>query len=245
MNWIYLSPHLDDAIFSCGGLMWQQHQRGEPVSVWTVCGADPEPGPVSDFAAELHTRWGTLQDVVPGRRSEDGAACALLGATPHYFAIKDCIYRRDPDSGRYLYTSNEALFGAIDPADAATIVQVTTQIKAMLPEDVRVICPLAIGGHVDHQLTRQAAQGLGIPLWYYADIPYVLSRPQALDAFTTPEWRAQSTPIGGEDLFRWGEAAAAYVSQVPDFWPDRDALNGALGSFCEGHQGIPLWEMKN
>jgi len=34
--------------------------------------------------------------------------------------------------------------------------------------------PLAIGSHRDHVLTRTAAERLGIPLWFYADYPYLV-----------------------------------------------------------------------
>jgi len=41
MHWIYLSPHLDDAVLSCGGIIWQQVQSGHQVEIWTICAADP------------------------------------------------------------------------------------------------------------------------------------------------------------------------------------------------------------
>ena len=28
MRWIYLSPHLDDAVLSCGGLIFEQSRQG-------------------------------------------------------------------------------------------------------------------------------------------------------------------------------------------------------------------------
>ena len=35
-HWIYLSPHLDDAVYSCGGMLWEQVQRGVQAEVWTI-----------------------------------------------------------------------------------------------------------------------------------------------------------------------------------------------------------------
>jgi LmbE family N-acetylglucosaminyl deacetylase len=33
MRWIYLSPHFDDAVLSCGGLIFDQAQAGTPVEI--------------------------------------------------------------------------------------------------------------------------------------------------------------------------------------------------------------------
>jgi LmbE family N-acetylglucosaminyl deacetylase len=44
MRWIYLSPHLDDAVFSAGGLIYEQTQAGIPVEIWTFMCGDPHLG---------------------------------------------------------------------------------------------------------------------------------------------------------------------------------------------------------
>jgi len=36
MRWIYLSPHFDDAVLSCGGLIFDQTCGGTAVEIWTV-----------------------------------------------------------------------------------------------------------------------------------------------------------------------------------------------------------------
>jgi hypothetical protein len=59
MEWIYLSPHFDDVAFSCGGLVWEQTELGDEVSIWTICAGEPPPGPVSKYAQSLHDRWKT------------------------------------------------------------------------------------------------------------------------------------------------------------------------------------------
>ncbi|MBA4379671.1 MAG: PIG-L family deacetylase, partial [Anaerolinea sp.] len=58
MRWIYISPHLDDAVLSCGGLIWEQSHAGTQVEIWTVCTGDPPEGPLSPFAEVLHAEWG-------------------------------------------------------------------------------------------------------------------------------------------------------------------------------------------
>ena len=64
MEWIYLSPHFDDIAYSCGGLVWEQVNSGQMVSIWTICAAYPPPGPLSSFASILHERWGTGREAI-------------------------------------------------------------------------------------------------------------------------------------------------------------------------------------
>ena len=100
MNWIYLSPHLDDVVLSCGGVICEQIKAGDKVQVWTICAGDPPENQLTLFAQDLHARWNTDNDAVSIRREEDQLACHLLGASPTHFNYPDCIYRRFPDTLR-------------------------------------------------------------------------------------------------------------------------------------------------
>lgn len=96
MRWIYLSPHLDDAVLSAGGLIHGQTQAGIPVEIWTfMCGYPPE-GEYSPIAQTLHKIWGfdSAEEVVRSRRVEDINAAAIVGATTVHFDFLDCIYHR-------------------------------------------------------------------------------------------------------------------------------------------------------
>ena len=93
MRWIYLSPHLDDAVLSAGGLIHGQTQAGLPVEIWTfMCGYPPE-GEYSQIAQNLHKMWGfnSAEEVVRGRRVEDINAASIVGATALHFDFLDCI----------------------------------------------------------------------------------------------------------------------------------------------------------
>jgi len=169
---IYLSPHLDDAALSCGGLIWQQTQAGDDVEIWTLCAGDPPPGPLSPFAGACHDRWKLGETAVKVRREEDRAAAAVLGAKVRHWKIPDCIYRRSAESGEILYDSEEAIFGSVQPGDEDLVNWITSELAKMLPPGAMIICPMTLGNHVDHQITRAAAERLGIGLSYYADYPY-------------------------------------------------------------------------
>jgi LmbE family N-acetylglucosaminyl deacetylase len=174
VHWIYLSLHFDDVAFSCGGLVWELVQTGDTVSIWTVCAGEPTGDELSPFARELHARWDAGQNATARRRIEDLNSCRLLGADSRYFSIPDCIYRRHPQTGEFLYASNATLNGPLQPGDAQTISALKGDLQQLLITHVVLVCPLGLGNHVDHQLTRLAVEELGLEVWYYADFPYVL-----------------------------------------------------------------------
>jgi LmbE family N-acetylglucosaminyl deacetylase len=240
MEWVYLSPHLDDVALSCGGLVWEQVQAGDRVTVWTICAGDPPPVPLSPFARGLHARWGTGPEAVRERRREDVLACQELGASHRHFTIPDCIYRRHPQTGEPLYASEEAIFGELHPAEASLVRTLRQEIRRALTRSLNVVCPLALGGHVDHRLVRAAAGGLDFPFWYYADYPYVLKETDAVQAGLGDLQRVVY-PVSAPGLVAWVAAVGAHASQISTFWPDLGAMRAAMQTYRDTVGGVPLW----
>lgn len=241
MTWIYLSPHLDDAIFSCGGLIWEQAQAGESPQIWTICAGDPPPGELPPFAQSLHTRWGTGPETVAQRRAEDLAACTLLGVEHRWFDVPDCIYRRDPQDDQPMYASGAAIFGSLHPADERLRAQLTEQLADLLPEDARLLAPLTIGNHVDHQLGRLAAETLGRPLYFYADFPYVVNNEHVVGFRLPAGAKGQIYPVSKQGLAAWQQAVAGYASQLETFWRDKAHMEQAVSDYHQRVGGLELW----
>lgn len=253
MEWVYLSPHLDDAVLSCGGLIWEQTRSGQAVHIWTICAGDPPAGELSPFALALHTRWQIGVQAAAERRREDQAACTRLGADFRHFDIPDCIYRFAPATEgdvetalqRHFYTDEQGLFGRVHPDEKLLRRKLANLLAAELPSTAQVICPLALGRHVDHQLVRQAAARLerqqGRRLGYYADYPYVLQQRRRLRRLESAGWQKQIYPVSPAGLLAWQEAIAAYASQISSFWPDLQEMNAAIERYWQENQGVALW----
>jgi len=241
MDWIYLSPHFDDIAFSCGGLVWEQVEEGNSVSIWTICAADPPEGDLSEFAAYKHITWETNKETVHHRRREDQASCALMGARPRYFPFQDCIYRQDPLTGSFLYDSEESLWGAIHPSESILLERLISELIQVLPENAQVVSPLALGNHVDHQLTRKAAELLNRPLWYYADFPYVIHMPEIFINLTQKGWTHIVFPISKAGMSAWENAVAAHASQISTFWSNEFDMQKSLRNYRDQVGGIALW----
>jgi len=258
MNWIYLSPHLDDVALSCGGLISQQTSMGEKVEIWTVCAGDPPPGALSAFAEELHTRWQTGREATASRRQEDLASCARLSATCHHLPVPDCIYRRagldywDPgepvnlqmlqNEASFLYPDRDAIFGTLHPLEHGMVRQLAQRLIEALPDFTELVCPMGLGGHIDHQLTRLAAEILDRPLWYYADYPYATQPGTEIAPSGANGWQMRRFPISPAALEAWIQAVAAHQSQVSTFWPDFPAMQGAIRAYHDLFNGAVLWK---
>jgi LmbE family N-acetylglucosaminyl deacetylase len=147
---VVVSPHLDDAVLSCGGLL-----ASTPGHVVTVYCAVPPAG----LAAPMWDRMTGAIDPVArmhDRLAEDDAALATLGATTTRVGLLDEQYRSEPL-----------------PPDA-----VPAALGPLLAGAAQVHVPAAMGSHPDHVATRDgalAAAPASAEVWLYADLPYALA----------------------------------------------------------------------
>lgn len=137
-----VSPHLDDAVLSCAGLI-----AGAPATtVLTVFAGYP---PVRDAATPAEFLPGTTfwdqacgfaagDDVVGLRRAEDRAGLAHLGALPHWLDFLDSQYVVDPGESAH-------------PADIAAGIR--EAIGELRPATIAF--PLGLE-HTDHKRTHEA-----------------------------------------------------------------------------------------
>jgi LmbE family N-acetylglucosaminyl deacetylase len=241
MRWIYLSPHFDDAVLSCGGLIFEQTRLGVQVEVWTIFAGDPPPGPLSEFARQNHALWGLSsgEETLAMRRAEDEEAAGLVGAELVHFDIPDCIYRLSP-KGEYLYT--ETVLTSPHPADRGLPIRIAGTLRSELRRDDQLVCPLALGGHVDHQLVRLAAESLQQPLLSYADVPYVLNDPETLKPAVT-KLESQLHPVSETGLKAWLNGVSAYRSQLDSLFQGKGNMSDAIRSYWANESGVRLWRI--
>ncbi|MHB8596965.1 MAG: PIG-L deacetylase family protein [Ktedonobacteraceae bacterium] len=186
---IFLSPHFDDAVFSCGGTLGVQVSNGLRPLVITIFGGIPAADlTISPFAQQNNRQMAGGQIIstpalVERRRQEDASALDFLHCDYLWLDYHDAIYRGSPA----YYTSNEQLIGGeVHSSDLWIDRQLSEDLLALqqrLPDTVWY-APLGIGRHVDHQIVSSAADRLtqqGAKVKLYEDFPYAL-REQALEA---------------------------------------------------------------
>jgi LmbE family N-acetylglucosaminyl deacetylase len=221
--------------------VWEQAHRGDLVTIWTVCAGEPPEGNLSPFAQELHARWEVGQNAPVRRRIEDLASCQRLGASHRYCSSPDCIYRRNPRTNEFMYTSETSLNGDLQPGDFQLIQSLQKEMGQSLESEAVLVCPLGLGNHVDHQLTRHVAEGLERPLWYYADYPYVLNCKAQLEQMEAEGWTSQVFNISQAGLSAWRDSIAAHASQISTFWTDIAEMTQAVAEYMQHDNGIRLW----
>ena len=240
MRWIYLSPHLDDAVLSAGGLIYDQAQAGIPVEIWSfMCGYASEEA-VSPFAQMLHQMWGfsSAEETTRLRREEDKQAAGMLGATVLHFDFLDCIYRRGAN-GQWLYSD---VFAPPHPEDTALPSQIAAEISRQLQPEDMLVCQLSVGSHVDHVLVRQGAELLRRSLRYDIDVPYIFYKPEEVSP-KSAGMKESIAPITEAGLRSWKEAVLAYKSQLPllgEAFNTAERAHESLQSLWARERGIRL-----
>lgn len=242
MRTIYLSPHLDDAVLSAGGQIYEQTRSGNPVEIWTIMCGFPPGDEISSLGQALHLEWGfsSAKETVEKRRAENIKAAAIVGAQVVHFDFLDCIYRRG-QNGDWLYAKN--IFDPPHADEADLPAEIAETIASRLRPDDALVCQLGIGNHVDHVTARKAAELLGRPLIYDADIPYLLNHPDELSPKTAGMQEKVQT-VSEAGLRSWQEAIAAYASQITVLFESPELMREKMRAYWSEHQGIRFWEFK-
>jgi LmbE family N-acetylglucosaminyl deacetylase len=247
MNWIFLSPHFDDVALSCGGLVWELAAVSDTISIWTICAGSPPRREFSAFAHSLHERWETGAKAVEQRRTEDKLSCAAMCASYRYFNIPDCIYRPKQKMIPHYYTSDPGIFGEVHPAEKKNLVRQLSQIFLLeIPSGAQVVGPLALGNHVDHQITRlaveRAAKHFKHTLLYYADYPYVQEHSEQMDCYQHKGWECINFKVSEPGMQAWCAAIAAHRSQLSTFWPTLEDIRKDIQAYSRSQDGLCLWK---
>lgn len=234
---LYLSAHLDDAVYSCGARMYTQHQAGQRVRVATFFAASPADEMLTAFTRELKERWGGQDDIVAVRRAEDLAATAILGAQAQHLPFADCVYRQGGLNHEPLYPTVEHIFADLHPAESGLAAELQQALGPM--GSATIYAPLGAGHHVDHLLVRRVAlrlQHQGARVLFYEDYPYAGSR-DVVAAALAPFAESCSVPeslfFGAAAFEAKSRAVACYRSQISTFWSGEQELRQALQAQAE------------
>lgn len=233
---VILSPHLDDAALSCGGLLHALQGRVSTLVVSICCGTLRVPS--ADGSSKLAHRRGHVSPHM--RRCEDITAMHSVNADFVHLSFADGIYRRSPLTGKLIYRNERERWVAPRVEDAAHIEELHLVLRRLCLDlgDILLLSPMGIGSHVDHQITAQVAVRLaaaGASLLFYEDFPYVADPDigrgdrdgprQALVRLGLAPARHFAVPVdvdGKMTLLRH------YATQVPALFGDDDGMRARI-----------------
>ncbi len=175
---LFLSPHLDDAVLSCGDYIVKLLQDGEKVKVVTIFTGYPVEGELSDAAKKFHEECGCGNEPIKYRCAEDAAAMNYIGCEYSHLGLYECLYRKD-DSGKNIYSDLEDIYHLDFDAERAYIQQTRNLLLQELENYDYIYAPLGIGNHADHLLVHSIIEDIKkikeMKVFYYQDFPYVIN----------------------------------------------------------------------
>lgn len=236
---VLLSPHLDDAALSCGGLL--HALQGVSTLVVTLCSGNPPPVATPDGSSKAPARRGHVSPRI--RRAEDIMAMRAIDAEFVHLSFPDAIYRRSLQTGKLIYHSARERWIAPHGDDAAHIEELFQLLRRICLDlgPILLVSPMGIGDHVDHQITARVAMRLaaaGASLLFYEDFPYVADPrsgrggadgPQAALARLQLEPTERFfVPVNIEGKMR---LLRHYVSQVPVLFGSDEGMRTAIAGY--------------
>lgn len=199
-----ISPHLDDAVLSCGSWL---AESGSPVL--TVFAGVPTSGILTPYDSACGFQ--TSNQAMLERRKEDAAALGELGCAWARLGYMDVQYRQER------------------PAPVSLAADIADALRDLGAEGA--VVPAGIQ-HPDHLLCAEACRVLASedwPVWIYEELPYRVLYPDlaraALSAWQEAGFMLVEDFLGGGETEAKEQAVACYRSQTFDphtpFVPER------------------------
>lgn len=227
---LFLSPHLDDVAFSCGGTLIRLVEEGWDVCLCTVFTASVLNPSGFALACQLDKGLSPDVDYMALRRAEDQEFARLAG-------LLRCLHLPYPEAPHRGYQSAPDLFAGIHKADEIGR-EIAADLETLVPTFEYIFAPAGIGNHVDHLQTILAiteARGAARCRWY-RDTPYAIRNPDAPASALLPD--ALTTCESPIDIYRKTEACFAYTTQIPFQFGGEAELRSKLQSFHRRGKGF-------
>ncbi len=154
---LLLSPHADDIAYSIGGIVAQLSQRAN-LRLMTIFGH-------SGWVLPQTTCEQSADAISTERELEDREYCVRRSID------YDLLHCSDSFVMGYDTTTELSTSATEDPRTESIVDLIRNAVTCWMPEVV--LAPCGLGGHVDHQIVRFAADALDrVQVLYYEDIPY-------------------------------------------------------------------------
>ena len=205
MRHVFISPHLDDAVLSCGGYISFLAGKKQRILVITVF-PDFGQGPVSLSARRYMWHCGalTIKQFQIKRIAEDRLAMKTIGADYLHFRFTDAYFRR-------FYPNHRELFsGRVNQGDKKLVDLIEKRLLGLINKSDVLYGPIGVGGHVDHVIVNKIVKNLpaGKKLFW-------LDQPYASDlGANTQKFKMKKILMNKEDVRQKKRAIFSYSSQV-------------------------------
>src|SRR3989344_2696879 len=192
---VFLSPHMDDAILSCGALITNLNKKTEIkiINVFTTVSEKLETKFARKFVAACGYK--DSQKLFKDRKREEKKLFNKLGLKSTYLDFIDAAWRKKPESTSvkiasiinpefiHIYSKEVAVFsGIVSRIDKDTMIRVERKLLKLVGKIKAVIfCPIGRGRHVDHIIIREICRKNFKNVVYWSDFPYSINSQVDID----------------------------------------------------------------
>ena len=181
----FISPHFDDAILSAGALMSYLSKKIK-VNVVTVFTKADKGDTISAKQFLRQCGYTNATTLFADRAKEDASVLEPIADMVITLGATDALWRKKYHKNivSYLFPfipEAQVLYptyrfhiskGHLVKDDMVLVEQIAEKLKKIIEKNAVVFCPIGIGKHVDHVLTRKACEKLNRELIYWSDFPY-------------------------------------------------------------------------
>lgn len=226
---LFVSPHLDDVAFSCGGTLALLAREGWRTVLATVFTRSvPDPTGFA-LACQLDKGLSPGVDYMALRREEDREAAKRLGASK-------ILWLDLPEAPHRGYASAPEMFAGVLEGDEAW-----RDVSGLLEDLLRtdnpdfLLAPQALGAHADHLQLVRAVRELDVPeaeVVWYRDAPYATRNPGSRPSPLLPAGLSEWSVDIAETLEAKLAACAAYTTQLGFQFGGEESMRQALTAFA-------------
>ncbi len=177
---IIFSPHFDDAVFSCGGMMLNKLREGNSVYVVTVFSGKPNYNNLSKFSAAIARRGWTEE-----RARENNEVLGNLKVKINDLGYLDAIFRRNDRNKNVCTSWSDVFSGSLKKIKEEEKLYKDIKKKCsdiLTSASSEVYFPLSLGSHIDHAIVSQIGREISsvannFKVFFYEDLPYASTSP--------------------------------------------------------------------
>lgn len=184
---VFVSPHLDDAVLSAGGLIDILSKKTKVIVVNVFTKSDDTKQTLSAKVFVKGLGYTKASELFKERIAEDKRALAMFGITPINLGYHDVLWRKKhsfvantlgaivPEFAHIYPTYRfHVAKGQIAQADKPTMTAISKELQAIVAKERAplIFCPIGIGNHVDHRIVREICKNAFSQVIFWSDFPY-------------------------------------------------------------------------
>ena len=173
-NVLIISPHLDDAVLSCGDLIDKFIDDKYNVDILTIFSKDVNKKDLSNAAIKFHSNCFLPNNPMKYRKIEDKKAHKYLKCNSFYLNKLECLYRKK--NNKFLYPNLDEIYH-FEKEDTEIVETLEKELSKIINSYDIVLAPLGLGNHADHLVCNKAINNIKNKikneLYFYEEVAYV------------------------------------------------------------------------